>query len=173
MPTSQVCDQEYDIKNVIDFLVVQLEVLRPWFFSRGPNFVQQFIYSYIYYSLNLYIYFTLTQLQLWMFSSSSNKAPSFFKLSSQKMQLRPIISPFAVLSLIHLVSLNFCKETWPMTAWAAASFALQFHFLLSSGIIPYAEYSKNSIQKLCTFKKVFKEYIIMYTGAELGFPREC
>lgn len=59
-----------------------------------------------------------------------------------------------------------------MTAWAAASFALHFQFLLSSGIIPYAEYSKNTIQKLCTFEKIFKECIIMYTGAELGLPGE-
>lgn len=59
-----------------------------------------------------------------------------------------------------------------MTAWAAASFALQLQFLLSSGIIPYAEYSKNAIQKLCTLQKICKEYIIMYTGAELGFPGE-
>lgn len=67
------------------------------------------------------------------------------------MKLRPIISPFAVPSLIHLISLNFCSETRPVIVWATASFALQFQFMLLSGVVPCAEYGKNSVQILHAF----------------------
>lgn len=99
------------------------------------------------------------------------------------MKLRPIIYPFAVPSLIHLISLNLSNEMRPMIIWTTASFALQFQFMLLSGIVPRAECSKNAVPKLCTFFVLIacllfifffkcKECIIMFihTGAELGFP---